>query len=83
MTAALARDPIYRRRRFPAEAIELCVRWYLTYRLSYRDLAAMIAERSINVSHTTILRWGFEIGPRVRASVGAPRTVGQPILAHG
>jgi hypothetical protein len=34
MTAAIARDPIYRRRRFQPEIIELCVRWYLTYRLS-------------------------------------------------
>jgi transposase-like protein len=63
MTAAVARDPIYRRRRFPAEAIELCVCWYLTYRLSYRDLAAMMAERRINVSHTTILRWVLRYVP--------------------
>jgi transposase-like protein len=34
MTIAIARDPIYRRRRFQPEIIELCVRWYLTYRLS-------------------------------------------------
>jgi hypothetical protein len=32
----MSRDPIYRRRRFSAETIELCVRWYITYRLSYR-----------------------------------------------
>jgi transposase-like protein len=32
------RDPIYRQRRFPAEVIETCVRWYITYRLSYRDM---------------------------------------------
>jgi transposase-like protein len=32
-------------------------RWYITYRLSYRDLVAMMAERGIVVSHTTILRW--------------------------
>jgi transposase-like protein len=57
MPAALARDPIYRGRRFAVETIELCVRWYLTYRLSYRDLAAMMAERGIVVSHSTILRW--------------------------
>jgi transposase-like protein len=69
MTAALARDPIYRRRRFPAEAIELCVRWYLTYRLSYRDLAAMMAERGINVSHTTILRWVLRYVPEYESAV--------------
>jgi transposase-like protein len=57
MTKAIARDPIYRRRRFQPEIIELCVRWYLTYRLSYRDLVEMMAERGIAVSHSTILRW--------------------------
>jgi transposase-like protein len=57
MTVAIARDPIYRGRRFQPEIIELCVRWYLTYRLSYRDLVEMMAERSVTVSHTTIFRW--------------------------
>jgi transposase-like protein len=33
------------------------VRWYLTYRLSYRDLVEMMAERDVTVSHSTILRW--------------------------
>jgi transposase-like protein len=28
MTKPIARDPIYRRRVFDAEIIELCVRWY-------------------------------------------------------
>jgi transposase-like protein len=57
MTRAIARDPIYRRRRFQSEIIELCVRWYLTYRLSYRDIVEMMAERGIILSHSTILRW--------------------------
>lgn len=57
MSKAIARDPIYRRRRFQSEIIELCVRWYLTYRLSYRDLVEMMAERGVTVSHSTILRW--------------------------
>ena len=57
MPRAASRDPIYRRRRYTPELIELCVRWYLTYRLSYRDLSAMMAEREVAVSHTTIMRW--------------------------
>jgi len=40
MTKPIARDPIYRKRAFDADVIELCVRWYITYRLSYRDLDA-------------------------------------------
>ncbi len=63
MTKPIARDPIYRRRRFEAEIIELCVRWYITYRLSYRDLVAMLAERELAVSHTTILRWVIRYVP--------------------
>ena len=54
---AASRDPIYPRRRDTAELIELCVRWHVTYRLSYRDLSAMMAERDVAVSHTTIMRW--------------------------
>lgn len=36
--------------------VELCVRWYITYKLSYRDLVEMMAERGVNLAHTTILR---------------------------
>ena len=57
MPRAASRDHIYYRRRYPAEVIELRVRWYLTYKLSYRDLVAMMAERDVAVSHTTIMRW--------------------------
>jgi transposase-like protein len=63
MTQAKARDRIYRGRRFDGEIIELCVRWYITYRLSYRDLVAMMAERGLSVSHTTILRWVIHYVP--------------------
>jgi transposase-like protein len=57
MTMPISRDPIYRKRAFNADTIELCVRWYITYRLSYRDLVEMMAERGIEVAHTTVLRW--------------------------
>src|ERR1700674_3944566 len=63
MTHTIVRDPIYRRRRFDPEIIELCVRWYITYRLSYRDLVAMMAERGIVVSHPTIHRWVIRYVP--------------------
>ena len=63
MTRRIERDTIYRCRRFSAETIELCVRWYTTYRLSYRDLAAMMAEREVIVAHTTIMRWVLQYVP--------------------
>src|SRR5208282_5898385 len=39
------------------QIIILCVRWYITFKLSFRDLVQMMAERGITLSHTTILRW--------------------------
>ena len=48
---------LFKRRHFDQEIIILCVRWYITYKLSYRDLQAIMAERGISVAHTTILRW--------------------------
>ena len=57
MTKPIARDPMYRQRAFDAEVIQLCVLWYITYRLSYRDLVEMMAERGVKVAHSTILRW--------------------------
>ena len=36
---------VFKRRRFPAEIILLCVRWYCRYGISYRDLEEMMAER--------------------------------------
>jgi transposase-like protein len=53
-------------RHFDWEIIILCVRWYLRYKLSLRDLVEMIpqgdflrgvAERGLSLAHTTILRW--------------------------
>lgn len=34
-----------------------------TYRLSYRDLVAMMAERGVAVTHTTIMRWVLRYVP--------------------
>ncbi len=44
-------------RHYEADIILLCVRWYLRYSLSYRDLEEMMRERGLHVDHTTIYRW--------------------------
>jgi transposase, IS6 family len=43
-------------RRFQAEIILLCVRWYLRYPLSYRNLEEMMRERGLHIDHTAIYR---------------------------
>ncbi len=48
---------LFKGRHFDRAIIILCVRWYITYKLSLRDLCALMAERHVEVAHTTILRW--------------------------
>jgi hypothetical protein len=43
------RPVLFKGRHFEAEIILLCVRWYLRFALSYRDLKEMMAERNLSV----------------------------------
>ena len=52
-------------RHFEAEIILLCIRWYLRYALSYRDLEEMMWERGLRVDHTTIYRWVQRYAPEL------------------
>ena len=52
-------------RQFQPEIIVLCVRWYLRYALSYRDLEEMMLERGLHVDHTTISRWVQQYAPEL------------------
>jgi transposase-like protein len=47
----------------------LNVRWYLSYKLSYRDLDEMAAERGLKVDHTTIYRWVIKFTPELQKVV--------------
>jgi transposase-like protein len=56
-------------RHFQGEIILLCVRWYLRYGLSYRDLEEMMAERGLKVNHSTISRWVQAYAPDLEKRV--------------
>jgi transposase-like protein len=56
-------DHLFKGRHFGREVILLCVRWYLRYKLSYRDLVEMMAERGLSLAHTTIMRWAQRYVP--------------------
>ena len=56
-------EELFKGRHFDQEIVILCVRWYLSYKLSYRDLVAMMNERGIDLAHTTILRWVQHYSP--------------------
>jgi len=56
-------EELFRGRHFDREVIILCVRWYLRYKLSFRDLVEMMSERGLHLAHTTILRWVQRYAP--------------------
>lgn len=41
----------FKRLHYPTDVIAQCVRWYLAYSLSLRNLEEMMAERGIHVDH--------------------------------
>jgi transposase-like protein len=57
---------LFKRRHFDSSIIILCVRWYIAYKLSYRDLRDMMTERGVGLAHTTILRWVLRYVPEFR-----------------
>ena len=57
MSGFLGLDELFEGRHFDLEVIILCVRWYLRFKLSYRDVMEMMAERGLPMAHTTIMRW--------------------------
>jgi hypothetical protein len=50
------REAAVRGRQFDRDVIILCVRWYLRFKLSLRDLVEMMAERGLSMAHTTIMQ---------------------------
>lgn len=56
---------MFKGRHFDRSVILLCVRWYLAYNLSLRDLEEMMAERGHSVDHSTVHRWGVHFSPQL------------------
>jgi transposase-like protein len=52
-------------RHFDRTVILLCIRWYLAYNLSLRNLEEMLAERGISVDHATIHRLVVRYSPEL------------------
>jgi transposase-like protein len=63
MAGLLSLDELFEGRHFDREIIVLCVRWYLRFKLSFRDLVEMMDERGLSMAHTTIMRWVHHYAP--------------------
>src|SRR6266849_9310757 len=53
--------------RWPADVILMAVRWYLRHPLSATSVMELLAERGIDVSNRTVLRWVQAFGPQLAA----------------
>lgn len=56
---------MFKGRHFDRSVILLCGSWYLAYNFSLRDLEEMMAERGLNIDHSTVHRWGVHFSPQL------------------
>jgi len=47
------------------EIILWCVRWYVAYPISYRQLEEVMQERGVAVDHSTLNRWVIKYAPEI------------------
>ena len=74
--------------RFEQDMILTGVRWYLAYPLRYRNREEMLAERGVEVDHSSVYRWVQKFTPQLEAARlavcwgGAGLEPGQTINGH-
>ena len=54
-------------RHYPADMIMQALRYYLAYKLSYREIEEIFAERNIHFDHSTLNRWVIKYAPLLEA----------------
>jgi len=68
----------FKRLHYPVDIMAQCVRWYLAYSLSLRNLEEIMAERGIVLDHSTLHRWVIRLVPLLdKAFRRHKRTIGQ------
>jgi IS6 family transposase len=63
------RPALFRGRHVEDHVIVLCVRWYLRYCLTLRDLEELMIERGLAVDHSTIGRWVLRNAPELHKRI--------------
>ena len=61
-------DDLFEGHHFDREIIILCVRWYLRFKLSFRDLVEMMAERGVDLDEIP----EAQLKPEIRYHVNRP-----------
>lgn len=55
----------FKGRHTPKSIILQCVRWFCAYSLSYRNIEEMMAERGVEIDHSTLNRWVVHYAPKL------------------
>ena len=58
---------------YPTDVVLLAVLWRLRYKLSFRDVAELLAERGFQVTHETVRAWEFRFAPLLSERLRAKR----------
>src|SRR5450830_2185321 len=58
---------VLKRLHYPLEVMLTCVRWYVAYPLSLRNIEEMMQERGVFVDHVTVHRWAIKVLPVLAA----------------
>ncbi|WP_447885677.1 IS6 family transposase, partial [Serratia fonticola] len=68
----------FKRLHYPVDIMAQCIRWYLAYSLSLRNLEEMMAERGVVLDHSTLHRWVIRLVPLLdKAFRRHKRTIGR------
>jgi transposase-like protein len=68
----------FKRLHYPVDIMAQCVRWYLAYSLSLRNLEEIMAERGIVLDHSTLHSWVIPLVPLLdKAFRRHKRTIGR------
>ncbi len=57
----------------PTDVVLLAVLWRLRYKLSFRDVAEMLLQRGLEVTHETVREWEFRFAPLFSEQLRAKR----------
>ncbi|CAA9426376.1 Transposase and inactivated derivatives-like protein [uncultured Leptolyngbya sp.] len=61
----MSESSLFKWRHYQPDIILCCVRWYLSYPLSYRQVEELITERGLPVDHSTVFRWVQHYSPAI------------------
>jgi hypothetical protein len=74
----MAAAELFEGRHFDREVIILCVRWYLRFKLSLRDLVEMMAERGLSMAYVL----GAALCPGIRETLAPVCPGGRRVMGH-